>query len=145
MTICLDYVSPHNSLRGLHHLQSRKYLAVSAGLNRLVSVRNSKITLDGRYPLRSRFLTKTARTFLSVERSIGILFIQGTISAGTGLGPVTYALTERHSTIELTRNYAEPTGVAPAIFASTGRRVCCSSSVPFYLCPLLFTYALGQS
>ena len=33
-------------------LHTRKYLAVSAGLNRIVSVRNSWIAPDGRYPLR---------------------------------------------------------------------------------------------
>jgi hypothetical protein len=33
-------------------LQPRMYLAVSAGLNRVVSVRNTMITHDGCYPLR---------------------------------------------------------------------------------------------
>jgi len=33
-------------------LHTRMYLAVSAGLNRIVSVRNTVVTHDGRYPLR---------------------------------------------------------------------------------------------
>ncbi len=36
-------------------LHTRMYLAVSAGLNRIVSVRNTMVTHDGRYPLRFQF------------------------------------------------------------------------------------------
>ena len=48
-------------------LHSRRYLAVSAGLNRVVSVRNPMITQDGRYPLRfpSIALGMSVRTFLT--------------------------------------------------------------------------------
>jgi hypothetical protein len=34
-------------------LHTRMYLAVSAGLNRIVSVRNTVVAHDGHYPLRS--------------------------------------------------------------------------------------------
>lgn len=53
-TISLDCKSPCNSWRGLLSARpshSGKYLAVSPELNRFVTVRNSRITACGRYPL----------------------------------------------------------------------------------------------
>lgn len=47
----LERFSSANKSRGTI-LHRRKYLAVSAGLNRIVSVRNSWFAPDGRYPLR---------------------------------------------------------------------------------------------
>lgn len=53
-------------------LHTRMYLAVSAGLNRIVSVRNTVVTHDGRYPLRlSRmrlrvYARQCVRTFLTI-------------------------------------------------------------------------------
>lgn len=54
-------------------LHTRKYFAVSAGLNRVVSVRNSGIAPDGHYPLRFPALPRQSgargglcvRTFLT--------------------------------------------------------------------------------
>ena len=45
------------------------YLAVSAGLNRIVSVRNTVVTHDGRYPLRFQTELVCVRTFLTLSRA----------------------------------------------------------------------------
>lgn len=63
-TICLDHTSPCDSFLSLlwprtraRSSHPRKYLAVSPELNRFVSVRNSKVTLDRRYLLRSQWVS----------------------------------------------------------------------------------------
>ena len=46
-------------------LHTRMYLAVSAGLNRIVSVRNTVVAHDGNYPLRLLIQKLCVRTFLT--------------------------------------------------------------------------------
>lgn len=52
-TLVASSLERHSRNRAGTVLHTRMYLAVSAGLNRIVSVRNTVVTHDGNYPLRS--------------------------------------------------------------------------------------------
>lgn len=56
-----QHLKRHKGNKASTVLHTRMYLAVSAGLNRIVSVRNTVVTHDGRYPLRFQHLPLNLR------------------------------------------------------------------------------------
>ncbi len=84
--MCLAVLLPIQSLRRLRHvlgttdtaLHTSKHLAVSAELNRVVSVRSSWITPDGCYltTLVSQKVILCVRTFLTHRDKLGYAHLQ---------------------------------------------------------------------
>jgi|GEM_PF-5376210 len=60
------HLKQHSSLARDTALHMDRHLAVSAELNRIVSVRSPKVTLDGHYPLPFQLTLGCVRTFLTV-------------------------------------------------------------------------------